>query len=387
MLELKMDSRPRRQAAVRLQQFAQELPHREGDFASRAWGHPLHSLCSYQGKLKPALAHWLVKAFSNHGDRVLDPLGGVGTIALEACLQGRQGISNDLSPLAATIAGAKVRPPSVESCSDAIDKLAAYMGSSKVTSKDREAAQFGLNSAVTDYYHPDTLEEVLKSRRFFLERENLGPGDEAMTFVRASILHILHGNRPYALSRTSHPITPFRPKGPALYKSLVEKLRQRCRILEGADFEAFEPGTNFHGDFRGLATRIKDVDSVITSPPFFRMRFDRPNWLRLWYCGWEAKDFHEASRAFLERQQVEDLTVYREFFGAMASVMRPHGTLVLHLGGSGKYEMAKPLIQLASPLFKLDGHVVEDVANLEKHGVKDKGVTSRHEYLAFTKAA
>lgn len=36
--------------------FQRTLPHRHGDFAKRNWGSPLHSLCSYQGKLKPSLA-------------------------------------------------------------------------------------------------------------------------------------------------------------------------------------------------------------------------------------------------------------------------------------------------------------------------------------------
>ncbi|BAG20832.1 hypothetical protein ACIQUZ_30920 [Streptomyces griseus] len=34
--------------------FQAELPYTSGPYASRAWGHKLHSLCSYQGKFKPA---------------------------------------------------------------------------------------------------------------------------------------------------------------------------------------------------------------------------------------------------------------------------------------------------------------------------------------------
>ena len=46
--------------------------------ARRNWGHPLHSLCSYQGKLKPAIAHLLVDAFVRPGGRMLDPFAEVG---------------------------------------------------------------------------------------------------------------------------------------------------------------------------------------------------------------------------------------------------------------------------------------------------------------------
>ena len=76
--------------------FLTTMPYKHGEFAGRNWGHPLHSLCSYHGKLKPAIAHILIRDFTHPGDRVLDPLCGVGTIPLEACLQGRFGIGNDL---------------------------------------------------------------------------------------------------------------------------------------------------------------------------------------------------------------------------------------------------------------------------------------------------
>jgi hypothetical protein len=45
--------------------------------------------------------------------------------------------------------------------------------------------------------------------------------------VPACLLHILQGNRPYALSRRSHPITPFAPTGPAEYRPLLPRLREK----------------------------------------------------------------------------------------------------------------------------------------------------------------
>jgi len=42
---------------VKWQQFKEKLPHQQNPFTKRNWGHPRHSLCSYPGKLKPAIAH------------------------------------------------------------------------------------------------------------------------------------------------------------------------------------------------------------------------------------------------------------------------------------------------------------------------------------------
>jgi len=69
-----------------------ELPYKKGDFASRSWGHPFHSLMSYPSKLKPSIAFYLVNLFTEQGDVVLDPFSGVGTVPFEACSQGRYGI-------------------------------------------------------------------------------------------------------------------------------------------------------------------------------------------------------------------------------------------------------------------------------------------------------
>src|SRR5687767_521988 len=113
--------------------FEATLPYRVAPYSSRAWGHPLHSLCSYQGKLKPALGHWLVRQFTQPGDLVIDPLSGVGTIPFEAALLGRRSIANDLSPLAATVARAKVDPPTLAEANDALLRLDAAMATARIT--------------------------------------------------------------------------------------------------------------------------------------------------------------------------------------------------------------------------------------------------------------
>lgn len=372
------------QLKTRTSDLASNLPYRTPPFSSRMWGHPLHRLCSYQGKFKPSLAHWLVRLYVPEGARVLDPLGGVGTLALEASLSGRPAVTNDKSPLASTIAAAKVRPPDLGTAEDALLAISSRMSSVTLKSEDFEAANFGLNGRVLDFYHPDTLEEVLRARRVFAE----SPGDQpADCFIWASILHVLHGNRPYALSRTSHPVTPFNPSGPFIYKSLVEKTRERiARALKSPLPAEHVPGVSHHGDFRELtALYSDDFDAVITSPPFMGMRFDRPNWLRLWFCGWGETDFHKQSLGFLERQQTKSMDCYDDFYAAMAEVMRRGAALIVHLGSGGRDKMLTELTERGSRVFEYVDRVDEDVSVLEKHGLADKGMTSSHHLLVFRK--
>ena len=43
--------------------FKRDLPHQEYPYSRRDWGNKLHSICSFQGKLKPSIANFLVKTF------------------------------------------------------------------------------------------------------------------------------------------------------------------------------------------------------------------------------------------------------------------------------------------------------------------------------------
>ena len=64
--------------------FKINLPHRKPPFSKRNWGNGLHSLCSYQGKMKPSLVHHLINVFSDKNQLVLDPFAGSGTTLVAA---------------------------------------------------------------------------------------------------------------------------------------------------------------------------------------------------------------------------------------------------------------------------------------------------------------
>ncbi|QGP91195.1 DNA methylase [Neomoorella glycerini] len=110
-----------------------ELPYRQPPYNSRYWGHPLHNLCSYPSKLKPAIAHILIRYFTEPGDVVLDPFSGVGTIPLAACLEGRTGIGIDLNPLAYWATLSKTNVPQAASIQALVSELTAQLAHIDVT--------------------------------------------------------------------------------------------------------------------------------------------------------------------------------------------------------------------------------------------------------------
>jgi len=366
-------------------QFKKEIPHQKSPFSKRNWGHPLHSLCSYQGKMKPSLAYFLVKTFVPENGIVLDPFAGVGTIPFEAALQGHKSYGFEISPAARIIASAKIRRPSLSDCQRLLNQLDDYLKTPKVSEKElNSAAAIAFNKSILEYYEKNTLKEILLARKFFIENP---PKTSSECLVVASLLHILHGNRPYALSRRSHPITPFSPRGSFEYRPLMPRLREKVRrSLEVEYPEVFIEGNIYHQDAtKWWPQEIDNIDTIITSPPFFdSTRFHLANWLRLWFCGWEAEDFRSKPLMFVDERQKIDFSVYEPIFRQARERLKKDGMVVLHLGNSRKCNMSEQLSKIASRWFRVVDIFSENVRHCESHGIKDKGTVEEHQYLVLS---
>jgi hypothetical protein len=243
---------------------------------------------------------------------------------------------------------------------------------------------FGLNGPIRQYFHPDTLREVGLAREFFLETELPSVSRDV---VLSSILHILHGNRPYSLSRCSHPVTPFAPTGDFEYRPLVGRVANRlARIVPVLNELGLSspPGYARLGDFRSL--ELDTVDAVITSPPFAKsVRFWSMNWMRLWFIGWEPDDFASEPSRYLETQQLRDFSVYEAFAAAMHRVLRDNGLLIMHLGETASVNMVEEIKPRLDSYFDVKFSGRECVLDTESHGLTDKGATIAHWYLFATR--
>lgn len=367
------------------EEFVSCLPYKQPPYGNRNWGHPWHSLCSYHGKLKPAIAHWLISEFTSEGNVVLDPLCGVGTIPFEACLQGRVGIGNDLSELAYVVTKAKVEKPNYSGVEDVIRQLDDYIKNNKGSKSITDYEDFGFNGKLPQYFEPETYKEILCARDFFLNRFSSISPEEAMVF--SALLHVLHGNRPYALSRHSHPLTPYAPTGEFEYKSVIEKVVQKVNASYAKlEQSQITRGRAVYGDYKDLVAKNIKADFIICSPPFAdSIRFYMQNWMRLWLCGWEPKDYKKADEKFLDKLQEKNFDLYYSFFEMCADVLNDNGKVILHLGKTKTTDMGAELSKRAGSWFDLVYLAGEDVRTIEKHGIKDKGVTVEHQYVFLQK--
>lgn len=362
--------------------FKYELPHQQEPYSKKNWGHVNHSLCSYQGKLKPSIAHHLVKTFVPVGGRVFDPFCGVGTIPFEAALNGRNSMGMDISAMAYYISQAKVGNSSLIEAQLYIARLDFFINSNQLTQEyENLHGNFGLNKTLKNYYHEDTFKEILLARQFFLSEP---PVNSSEMIVLASMLHILHGNRPYALSRKSHPITPYAPTGDFIYKSVIEKLTEKVKKSFSQDNSLnFIPGRIFLQDSTTeWPVEVSNLDAIITSPPFFdSTRFYSANWIRLWFSGWEKEDFATMPSKYVDEIQKKDMHIYDSIFKQAKDRLKDDGVFVLHLGKSKKCDMGTALFELASQYFEGRELFSESVAHCNKFGIKDLGTVTDHQYL------
>jgi hypothetical protein len=363
----------------RLQKLIETRPFADAPFSARNWGHPWHSMCSYQAKLKPSIAHFLVREFTKAGDSVLDPFSGAGTIPLEACLQGRVGWGNDISPLAHQLTVAKTSRPDVEAVESRLASLIDFVDSESTGASPESIGDWGMNGPMKEYFHERTLREIISARTWLLQ----APKNPSTALLWSACAHILHGNRPYALSRRSHPITPFAPTGDREYRPLAPRLTEKVRRLLDCDLGGeWIDGLAMQKDVVDIDASSRKADVVITSPPFFgSTRFHTNNWMRMWFCGWEPEAFEVERGRFLEHRQRQDFSIYEGVLAALHRSLKDSGSVVWHLGKTQRFDMAQALAGLAEPWFWTEGIFEEDVSSCQSHGVSDQGATHTHQFL------
>lgn len=367
--------------------FKTELPHMNEPFSKRNWGSSLHSVCSYQGKMKPALAYHLVDIFSVEGDIVLDPFSGSGTIPFEAAINGRSAFGLDIGLLATSLSNAKLKKHNKEVVFKIIEMLDNFIRNNKPQEKSiSDSKEVAFNKTIPEYFHENTFKEILLAREFFIKYNDPESADWSLVF--ACMLHILHGNRPYALSRNSHPITPYAPTGEFIYKNVIEKLTNKVnKSIEAQELLNLTSSKCFLADILSeWPEEIQKVDAIITSPPFFdSTKFYMTNWMRYWFCGWNKQDFQENPKSFVEVMQKKNFDVYDFIFKESYKRLVDNGVAVFHLGHSDKCDMAKSLIPFAEKYFEILDVFTESVEHCEKHGIKDKGSVKGHQYLVLMK--
>jgi DNA modification methylase len=334
---------------------------------SPRWGHSMHSMCSYHGMFPPRLAHYFIHSYSQPGGLVADPFSGRGTTTLQARVEGRRTISNDLSPLGYVLSKAKADPPTWPEMTAFISRLETRFNRSRASEPD-------VSDDIRMLFHPNTLRQLV-----FLRNGLLGvPMDKwsrPQLMLAGTIAGILHGahrsngssmylsiSMPNTFSMPPTYVKKFiRDNGLVqLDQNVFDRLRDKlARIyVDSSDGVA---GQTFKSDacalLSGKSLQPSSVDLVVTSPPYLKVvNYGTSNWIRLWWLGIDDVSRHGgAGRHSLDAQLDHRHTYdsYRDFMlrtlKGVQRVLKQNGVAVFVIGDVAT--PGRPSMELASQIW------------------------------------
>ena len=358
-------------------------------FARDGWGSSLHRICSRTGSFPPALAYYFVVRYSRPGDVVLDPFSGKGTAPLEACLNGRVGIGNDLAPEAYVLTRAKVRPVPLRRVLEWI-----RWAERRVRPKDYRVSS--VSEDVRAFFSDHTLREILAVRDLIEETED----EDLSNFLKALMLGILHGPTRVHLSlKCSHSFS----MAPGYIKRYVKErkiekpkrdvlkcLRIKAERVFGDGVPAVK-GKAYMCDARSLPIEDESVDLVVTSPPYFNMQtYAWDNWLRLWFLGYT---YEKVRNKLFRTESVSKFKAFmRESLKEIFRVLRWDRPAIIVLGRvrlKGRLvNMAEEVAPIAEELgFEVKSIISDSIPKANKHlwYLRDEDGVSKEVILELVK--
>ena len=312
----------------------------------------LHEI-SYRACFKAELPEWFISRYSAVGDVVYDPFGGRGTTAVQASLQGRRFISNDLNPLSRILAEPRISPPPLRAVAERLEQLDL---------SGAEGALAPLEHDLTVFYNERTLQEICKLRNYLQQRRAAGREDTLDAWIRMVATNRLTGHSKgffsvYTLppnqatsverqrlinERYHNDLSEYRD-----VKALI--LRKSRQLLKDLPQGFIGTGGLFLNCDAGHTTAIADdsVNLIITSPPFLNVvQYDTDNWLRLWFNCLDAEDI--ATGLTQTRHLAAWEAAMRRVFGEFARIMAPGAHGAFEVG-----EVDKGRIRLDEVVFTL----------------------------------
>ena len=230
-------------------------------------GHLTHGFHSYPARMHPAIANELIQAFSQEGQRVLDPFCGSGTVLVESMLAKRESIGIDLNPIALRIGEVKCSVMSDEEI-QYLKKVAqgvAYRSEERV--RDRVPIVAPIPKHELRWYAMHTLKELAG-----LQAElSLEPTTKIRRILEMIFSSIVVKVSNQAADTSTREIRKTIRKGlpTEFFLRKALELCDRLREFREALPEDFHYAVRVMGDARRARELVRGrVDLVLTSPPY-----------------------------------------------------------------------------------------------------------------------
>ncbi len=280
--------------------------------AHRWWRHSLHTVCSRVAMFPAQMVHYFLLRYTEPGDLVADYWAGMGTAPLEASLNGRLSLGNDISPEAFAVLQAKLNPPTPVELGGYLKGLEKSM----MTNLGEDLDDLGESLGIRWYYHKKTLQQILSVRKALeedLESSSRKLSQNAM-FTRALMLGILHGDRQESISipldsskaLSIRHVKRMKKEFPMRYRARHKRpLGDSLRLKASKVMK--DPFLPLHGIARNTdASRLKlprKAKMVFTSPPYLTTHtYAYDNRIRLWFL---REDYRIVARKLFDTDSTD----------------------------------------------------------------------------------
>lgn len=307
------------------------IPYLVNEFwtSGQRLGHSIHEV-SYRACFKPQLPQFFIDRLTRPGDAVYDPFMGRGTTPLQAALQGRKPIGNDINPLAVLLTRPRLAPPSLAAIERRLAEIPWESG--KIERDD-----------LLVFYHEKTLRRICALRRYLLERAPVGEeADPVDDWIRMVAINRLTGHSPGFFSVYSLPpnqavsveaqakINAKRGQSPPV-RDVAKLILKKSRALLADGSPPAHPQALLGTGEAWSARFVPDtsVRLVVTSPPFLDVvHYAGDNWLRTWFAGIDAA----AVKISTHRSEADWASMVRACFVEFARVVQSGGHVAFEVG-------------------------------------------------------
>ena len=246
---------------------------------------------SYRACFKAELPRFFIELFSKKNDIIYDPFAGRGTTLIEAALNQRNFICNDINPLSKIFIEPRLNIPNIKNLEERLCSI-------KIDSKLKSDIDLSM------FFHKKTLQEILSIKNYLYKKKKQNKEDIIDKWIRLLATNRLTGHSKGFFSVYTLP--PNQATNPKRQKKINLKRNQKPEyrdtkklILKKSHSLLKDLDTITKKNLRKIllngvflkknaanTNEIKNnyVQLTVTSPPFLdTVDYISDNWLRFWF--------------------------------------------------------------------------------------------------------
>ena len=313
----------------------------------------LHEI-SYRACFKAELPSFFIQMLTKKNDIIYDPFAGRGTTLIEAALQNRQIISNDINPLSQIFTEARLEIPKIEEISKRLNQI-------KISEK------FDAKIDLSMFFETHTLHEILSLKNYLQKKRNSHTEDSIDKWIRLVATNRLTGHSSGFFSVYTLPPNQavsakkqlelnqknnLQPTYRNTKSIILKKTKSLLRNLLGEQKLNLKNAKNsaiFLNESASKTAKILDesVNLIVTSPPFLDViDYAADNWLRCWF---NDINFEEMQQKISSHKKVEDWNKFiSECFVEFYRITKPQGYVAFEVGEvkNGKIKLEEEVLPI-----------------------------------------